>query len=136
MDFDNNTGTCALFSQENLQNMILPSGYIGEEQLSSMPMLSALKGSWGPLEWDVDVHIDSENILKSYFYIKISAFGINIVNARIDSNNPKIDVNLKIMGVGITLEVGVDFSARRIYLKGVLDFILYKKTFDITILNF
>lgn len=132
----NNLTSCQVLLQDNLKNIVLPGGFIPEEQLDAMPMTSILSGSWGPIEWEVDANIDITDINNSYFKVKVSVFGMKVVDTTLNFTNPNINVDLTISGVGVVFQVGVDFVARRVYIKGVLDFVFYKKPFDITILKF
>lgn len=93
-------------------------------------------GSFGPFAWDVDFHIDWADITKSYAYLWVKVLGIKIVDGRLDINNPKFAIDATIAGVGVKVEIGIDFNARRIYCKGYLNFIFYKTHYDFTILSF
>ena len=93
-------------------------------------------GSWGPISWDCDFHIDLDNIMASYAYVKVSVFGINVIDVRIDANNPKVTVDMTVAGVGVKMELGIDFNERLIYLKGSLNFIFYSKDFNLVIIKF
>jgi hypothetical protein len=93
-------------------------------------------GSWGPISWNVTVNIDYQNILNSYADVKISIFGIKIIDGRIDFKNPSIKVDLTVLGVGVKAELGIDFEKRKIYFKGTLNYVLKKTDFDITIFSF
>lgn len=105
-----------------------------QKELLESPIKSS--GSFGPFKWDVDFHIDTANISESYAYLKVAIYGYNIVDGRIDKNNPKITVDLTIAGIGVKGEVGIDFNARRIYFKGYLNFVFYKDEYDFTIFDF
>ena len=111
-------------------------GYIDSDHLDALPINSETKGSWGPLSWDISANIDKTDIINSSFHIQISFYNTTIINSTFDKNNPKLDVNFKISGIGIQVETGIDFGGERIYLSGVLDFQVYKKEFDITLLKF
>jgi len=93
-------------------------------------------GSWGPISWNITIHIDYQNIMNSYAEAEISVFGVSIINGRIDVKNPTIKVDLTVAGVGVKAELGIDFEKRIIYLKGTLNFIVYSKDFNITIFHF
>lgn len=105
-----------------------------EKDYLAAPLKSS--GSFGPISWDVDFHIDWQDFTKSYAYIKVYVFGIKIIDGRLDFSNPKISADLTVAGVGVTAEVGIDFDKRRIYFKGILNFIFYKTDYDFTILSF
>jgi len=93
-------------------------------------------GSFGPFSWTVDFHFDPSSIMNSYAVLKLSVFGISIIDGRLDKNNPRVAVDLTAAGVGVKGEVGIDFNARRLYFKGYLNFIFYKTDYDITIYSF
>ena len=111
-------------------------GYIDSNHLDALPVSHHSKGSWGPLSWEVDANVDKQDIINSSFHIKISFYGTTLIDSTFDKDNPKLDADFKISGVGVQVEVGIDFDGERIYLSGVLDFQVYKKKFDITILKF
>lgn len=93
-------------------------------------------GSWGPISWDVNMNFDPSDIKKSYLDARISVFGINIINGRLDMNNPEIGVDLTVAGVGVKAALGINFNAGEVYLKGSLNFVFYSKDFSLTILKF
>lgn len=103
-------------------------------EIENAPLMQM--GAWGPISWDVDFHLDIHDLKKSYAYVKISVFGIEIIDCRIDAKNPKIDIEFNIKGVGLKAELGIDFIDRRIYIKGKLNFVFYSKDFDITLVKF
>lgn len=96
----------------------------------------AHNGSWGPISWNVAFNLDLQDISNSSADVKVSVFSVNIIDAHIDVKNPKVVVDLTVAGVGVTAELGIDFSNRTIYLKGKLNFIFYTKDFNITLLSF
>lgn len=93
-------------------------------------------GSWGPISWDADYHIDTTNIMNSYAFLKVKIFGVTIIDTRLDAQNPKATVDLTVAGVGVKAELGIDFNARRIYFNGYLNYIISRKDFNITIFSF
>ncbi|MPQ44010.1 hypothetical protein [Clostridium tarantellae] len=120
----------------NESRIALPMGYISSEKLDSLPMNTELNGSWGPIAWDIDYNIDVSDLTNSFFKVKINLFGIHIINTTIDKDNTKINVDLSVSGVGIVATLGVDFINRRLYFSGDLNFVVYIKKFDITLLKF
>ena len=105
-----------------------------EKDYLSAPLKSG--GSFGPIGWDADFSFDEDDIKKSYAYLKLTVLGFSIVDTRLDAKNPKISVDLTVAGVGVTADIGIDFEKRKIYFKGILNFIFYKTAYDFTILNF
>ena len=125
--------------KNNLQLMYVKNGvggYIDSNDFDNLPVSSEIKGKLGPLAWDIKYTIDRSEIINSVFDVKIDLFGINVVNSKIDKNNPKIAFKATVSGVTLDAEIGIDFEGERIYLSGYLDFVVYKKSFDITILKF
>lgn len=122
-------------------NILLDYSNLSDEQLNqikadleSAPL--AQSGSYGPLSWDISFHFDPIDIKKSRADVQIYAYGVNIIAAQLDVQNPKITVDKSIAGVGVIVELGLDFNSRKIYLKGNLNFVIYTKSFDLTILSF
>jgi len=105
-----------------------------EKDLLSAPLKQS--GSYGYVSWDVDFHLDITDITKSYAYLKVAVCGINIVDGRLDINNPKFTIDATVVGVGVNTEVGIDFNKRLVYFKGYLNFIFYRYTYDFTIFSF
>jgi hypothetical protein len=105
-----------------------------ENSILSMPRNSS--GSWGPFSWEADFHFDPSDITNSYAVLKLSVYGVNIINGRLDKNNPKLSADLTVAGVGVKGEVGIDFAKRNVYFSGYLNFIFYKTDYNFTILNF
>ena len=97
--------------------------------------LGAFNGSIGPFNYDIDVHIDTDNIMNSYFYVVLSVFGINLVNVRLDANNPKVTIDASVLGVGVEGTVGVDFSGCRVYAEITLKYLFGQKTYTFDIYN-
>lgn len=96
----------------------------------------AQSGTYGPLSWDVCFNLDTQDITKSSVDVKIAVLSFNIIDAHLDAQNPKAAANLSVAGIGVVAELGVDFNKRIVYLKGKLDFVLYKKEFNINIFSF
>ena len=105
-----------------------------EKEYLSAPLKSG--GSFGPISWDVDFSIDLDDITKSHAYVRVSVMGFQIIDGRLDVNNPRLTVDLTVAGVGVKAEVGIDFDKRRIYFRGTLNFIFYSTDYDFTILSF
>ncbi len=93
--------------------------------------------SWSDIiDWDIDFHLDIDNITDSYANINISLLGINIISTCLDFNNPKVNINAKIRDIGLDAELGIDFNKRIIYLKGSLDLIIISESIDLILLSF
>lgn len=122
---------------------VLPQDYanLSNDQMTAIkndlenPALGQ-SGSWGPISWDVNMHFDPGDIRKSFLDARIGVFGINIINGRLDINNPEIGVDLTVAGVGVKAALGINFNLGEVYLKGSLNFVFYSKDFNLTILKF
>ena len=105
-----------------------------EQNFMDTPFMQ--NGILGPLNWGVKPQINHDDILKSSIDVNITLFGVEILNATLNVSNPKATVNMKIKGVGVSAELGADFSRRIVYLKGNMQLGGRTKKFDYTILSF
>lgn len=105
-----------------------------KENLESAPL--SQNGSFGPLGWNVTLNLDPGDFRKSCIMAKITLLNFEVLNTELNAQNPKAALNLSVAGIGMTGELGVDFDQRYVYLKGQLNFVAYKKKFDIKVLNF
>lgn len=96
----------------------------------------AQNGCYGPLGWNVKLAVDPDDIFKSSIDAKISLLGVDIIDAGLNADNPKAVASINVKGVGITSELGADFERRTVYLKGGLNFVVYKKEFNLNLINF
>lgn len=120
-----------LFDVESLS----PEGIAELQQNLENPSFSQ-SGSYGPLGWNVMLDIHSTDILKSKIDVKISLLGANIMDVRLDAQNPKATVDLSARGQGMTADLGANFDKRIVYLKGTMKLAGCSKKFDLTILSF
>ena len=111
-------------------------GFIPKDHLEALPMVSNISGNWGPLSWEIDYDVTEPDISMDYIKIKLMFFGTTILNDTLSETHPEIDVNLSVFGVGLTATVGVDFPNKIVFLRGNLNFVVYSKQFDITLLKF
>ena len=125
---------CPNSSSQNQVPMV--GGFIAKEHLEALPMSSEISGSWGPLSWEIEFDVTESDISKDYFKIKLMFFGTTIINDNLSETHPEIDVNLSLSGVGLTATIGVDFTNKIVFLRGNLNFVVYSKQFDITLLKF
>lgn len=105
-----------------------------EKDYLAAPLKSG--GSFGPISWDMDFHIDFADISKSYAYIDVFVIGFKVISGRLDVHNPKLSADLTVGGVGVKAEVGIDFNRRVVYFKGNLNFIFYATDYDFPIWSF
>ncbi|EGO86465.1 hypothetical protein G8S49_04475 [Clostridium botulinum C] len=103
---------------------------------SQPPVTGQVGGNWGIINWEIDYNIDPDNIYDDSFAVKVSLLGINIVDTTLDANNPSVNINLSVSGVGIDAILGIDFANRTLYLKGFLNFIFYQQRFNLTLFKF
>ena len=77
-----------------------------------------LSGSSGPFSWEAEYYLNKEDLQNSYAAIRFCAFGVEILSARLDFQNPVIVVtNAKPMGIPLSAEAGIDFSDRTLYIE-------------------
>ncbi len=105
-----------------------------EKDYLTMPLKS--NGSYGPITWNADFCMNFQDLSKSYAYIELFVFGINIIDGRLDAANPKISVALNVAGCGVKGTVGIDFDKCNIYFNGSINFFYYINHYDFTILSF
>ena len=97
--------------------------------------LSAIHGSFGPFDYNIDVHLDTSDYSQSYFYIELSIWGIHLINAHLDANNPKVTIDASVLGAGVEGTLGVDFNSCRVYVDITLKYIIDQKTYSFDIYN-
>lgn len=103
--------------------------------MASNDALSAIHGSFGPFDYNIDVHLDTSDYSKSYFYVELSIWGIHLINAHLDANNPKVTIDASVLGAGVEGTLGVDFNQCRVYVEVVLKYIFDKKKYSFDIYN-
>ena len=123
-----------LDNQNNMPALTDEQLAVIEKQVMSAPLKQG--GSAGPISWDADFHIDFDNIINSYAYLKVYVFGYEVVNGRLDSKNPKIAVDATVLGNGVKGEAGIDFEKRVLYFKCTISFLFWSEYHYIPIINF
>lgn len=84
-----------------------------------------------------DIYIGYDDIKKTYVDFDFYVLGIRMIHVRLDFNNPKVQIRIApIPGTRVVGEAGIDFDARRLYIRGTLITFKHEAGFDITIFNF
>ena len=103
--------------------------------MESNDALSAIHGSFGPFDYNIDVHLDTSDYSKSYFYVELSIWGVHLINAHLDASNPKVTIDASILGVGVEGTLGVDFNQFRVYVEVILKYLIGQKKYSFDIYN-
>lgn len=84
-----------------------------------------------------DIYIGFDDIKKTYADFDFYVLGMRLIHVRLDFNNPKIQIRLApIPGTRVVGEAGIDFNARKLYIRGTLITFGHEASFDITLFNF
>lgn len=91
------------------------------EALGSSIDLNDVHGDVGPfISYDVDVHLDTDDFMKSYFVVTIKLAKMKVLESRLNADDPSVSFGGSVGIVGAEITVGVDFNACRVYLEADL----------------
>ncbi len=131
------TGPASLFV--NSDGMVMFKCYVPDEEpfhLDSFAMvgksadLNNVSGSIGPFAYEVNVHLDTTDLSKSYFVVVLKLLGVKLVDAHLDVNHPSITFGGTVLGNGAKGTLGVDFNGGRIYVDAEVHTILGSKKYS------
>ena len=97
--------------------------------------LNNISGDIGPFVYNLNIHLDTDDYTKSYFSITLSAMDINLCNAYLDINNPRITFGASMCGVGVKGTLGIDFDEGRIYLEAEIEYFVGTKKYSYDLYN-
>lgn len=86
---------------------------------------------------EANIYIGYDNIKDSYVDFNFYVFGIRLIHACLDFNNPKIQIRLSpVPGTRVVGEAGIDFETGRVYIMGTFTTFGHTATFDLTLFKF
>lgn len=92
--------------------------------------LNNISGSVGPFTYNVNVHLDTDQMTNSYFVVELKAFSIKLVDVHLDANHPKVTFGGSVAGIGASGTLGVDFNECRIYVEAEVKYLFDSKKFS------
>lgn len=97
--------------------------------------LNDISGGVGPFTYELGIHLDTDNLMNSYFIVMLKFMGIKLVDVHLDANNPKVSFGGTVAGIGAKGTLGVDFNAGRVYVEAEVHYLFGVKTFSFDIYN-